>query len=305
MQENVEISIVIPHYNNNLRLKMTLHAVKREVNNAANVEVIVVDNNSAQSPKPVVEGFGFFFLEENRYLNSPYSARNRGIEKASGEVIILLDSACVPQSNWLQNGIECLGKNEADIVSSNIIYEHTSEKPSLSELWDSTFGVNARKSIEKREYAPGGSLFIKRNVFNTLGLFNEGIRSGGDYTFTNTAVKRGYRLMFCEYSVVKYPAKSYADLKAKAIRVGKGQIDVWRSSGRFWLYFVKFLFKPFYPPSPRAVYDAYASAGKSYRLNRSMLVRLFLFGWHLRWLQYYGNLSGLTGLIKLGLCFKK
>jgi len=275
MPEHAKTSVVIPHYNNNHRLKKTLYAVKREISNQKNIQVIVVDNKSELSPKAMVEDLGFFFLEETAYLNSPYSARNRGIEKAVGDIIILLDSTCVPQSNWLQNGLQFLSKNDADIASSNILYEYSSGEPTLSEVWDSEFGVNVKKSIERRNYAPGGCLFIKRSMFDTLGLFDEGIRSGGDYTFTNTAVKLGYKLMFCENSVVKYPAKNYAELKTKAVRVGKGQIGVWYSSSKFWRYFVKFLFKPFYPPNPKRISLAYKSARKLYNNKRVLFFQLF------------------------------
>lgn len=305
MPEHTKTSIVIPHYNNNNRLEKTLYAVKREIGNQKNVQVIVVDNKSERCPKSLVEGFGACFLEETTHLYSPYSARNRGIEKSDGEIIILLDSTCVPQRNWLHKGLQFLSKNEADIVSSNILYEHSPGKPTLSQVWNSCFGVDAKKSIDKRGYAPGGCLFIKRSVFDTLGLFAEGIRSGGDYTFTNTAVRLGYKLMFCEDSVVKYPAKSYAELKAKSIRVGKGQVGVWLSSGKFWFYFVKFLFKPFYPPNLKRISLAYKSKHKLYSYNKVLFFQLFFLGWHLRLLQFYGNLLGLACIIKSKPRFQK
>ncbi len=304
MLESLNVSVVIPHYNNLSRLAQTLSAVKRETNNLKNIQVIVVDNKSGLSPRSVVEDLGFLFLEETYYLNSPYSARNRGIEKTTGDIIILLDSTCVPQKNWLKNGLEFMIRNEADIMSANIVYEYSS-KPSLSEIWDSAFGVNVKKSIENRNYAPGGCLFIKQGVFDTLGLFQEGLRSGGDYTFTNTAVNQGYKLMFCENAVVKYPAKKFPELKKKAIRVGRGQIRVWLSSGRFWRYFVKFLFKPYYPPSPKRIHRAYESVRKSSVYNRLLFAQLFFLDWYFRLLQCYGNLFELTSKLKTKLTLQK
>ncbi len=295
--QHSRVSIVIPHYNNSQRLAETLTAVKNEIACEDVVEVIVVDNNSDVSPKALVESFGFVFLAEATYLNSPYSARNRGIEKTKGDPVILLDSTCVPQKNWLSNGLKFMYETSADIVSSNIVYEFSSEKPSVSEIWDSVFGVNVKKSIENNQYAPGGSLFIRRHLFNTLGLFSEGIRSGGDYSFTNTAYKKGYRLLLCKDSVVKYPAKKFAALKKKSIRVGKGQIGIWRSKGKFWQYFAKFLLKPFYPPNPINLYKRLKNVNEQINCSGFLVLRICFFDWYLRVLQTYGNLISLFVLV--------
>ncbi len=297
MLNYLKASIVIPHFNNNLRLEKTLYAVKREINKQKNIQVIVVDNKSDLSPRSFVEDLGFLFLEETKYLNSPYSARNRGVEKAAGDIIILLDSTCVPQKNWLITGLEFMSNNDADIVSANIVYEYASSKPTLSEIWDTALGVNVKKSIEKRDYAPGGCLFIKRGVFDTLGLFKEGLRSGGDYTFTNMAVNQGYKLMFCENAVVKYPAKKLPELKKKTIRVGRGQIGIWQTSGVFWKYFAGFIIKPFYPPNPATLFNRLKNREKQIKFDWFLLARIYFLHWYLRILQTYGNLTGLFSLV--------
>jgi len=287
------ISIIIPHYNNNNRLKKTLESISEQINTRPDVEVIVVDNASDNPPGILVQDFGFRYLSETKYKNSPYSARNRGIEVAKGEIIILLDASCVPQPNWLKNGLMHLKRFDADIVSANIVYEYSSQKPGIAEIWDATFGVNVKIAIVKHKYAPGGCLFVKRAVFDKLGKFEEGIRSGGDFSFTNQAVLNGMSLLFCEDAVVKYPAKKFPELTRKAIRVGKGQIGIWIKSGKFWKYFTKSILKPFYLPNPIVIkrnLDTLCLQGK---WPKFIFIRLYLFSWYLRVLQFIGNVLGM------------
>lgn len=292
------VSIIIPHFNNNRRLEKTLEALSVQDYPRDKYEVIVVDNGSDRSPEELVKRFSCTLLNETTYLNSPYSARNRGIEKARGDIIVLLDSTCVPyRANWLQEGMAMLINSGADIVSGNIVYEFGSEIPATAELWDSIFGVNAKKAIEKNNYAPGGCLFIRRSLFDTLGMFEEGIRSGGDYALTNKAVRNGYKLIYCENVIVKYPAKKIQTLRKKAIRVGRGQIGIWKGSGKFWLYFSKYFLKSLYPPNPGRIIKAI-----QYRteldLNWKTFLKLYFFDWYMRILQTYGNTIQLLSLLR-------
>src|SRR5690554_3198868 len=166
------VSIIIPHYNNSKRLQEVLHGIANQTGDI-DFEVIVADNNSTQSLK-FLEEFSFVRLvHEKKYLNSPYSARNRGIEQAKGEILAFIDSTCVPDSSWLSEGINAYSK-EIDIVAGNVKFLF-SANPSLGELYDSLFHVNAEASA-KRGFILGGNFFIKAGVFKVLGLYPEGQR---------------------------------------------------------------------------------------------------------------------------------
>src|SRR5699024_9578738 len=75
------------------------------------IEVICVDNGSTSSIEqnsPILSGVNIVVLSETNYLNSPYSARNRGIEQAKGEVLVFADANSMPESAWLKEGVHCL-----------------------------------------------------------------------------------------------------------------------------------------------------------------------------------------------------
>lgn len=102
-----EISVVICTYNRHALLKETLTSlVRQEVKNIKH-EVIVVDNNSTDRTKEVVEDFQRRQPHVFRYAFEPKQglshARNRGVAEARGEVIAFTDDDVIVDKNWLQN----------------------------------------------------------------------------------------------------------------------------------------------------------------------------------------------------------
>src|SRR5690554_2380493 len=107
MINSIPVSVIIPHYNNTKRLREVLCGISSQTW-VKGCEVIVVDNGSTENLNFLGE-FNFVrLIHEKQYLNSPYSARNRGIEQASGEYLAFIDATCVPESNWLEEGVKAL-----------------------------------------------------------------------------------------------------------------------------------------------------------------------------------------------------
>ncbi len=102
-------SVVIPTYNRLEDLRRVVAAVQAEVRRSgAGVEIVVVDDGSsdgtwewlsARAPESAVAAL--------RQPNSgPASARNRGVETATGEIVLFLGDDTVPQSGWLAAHLE-------------------------------------------------------------------------------------------------------------------------------------------------------------------------------------------------------
>jgi len=99
------ISIIIPVFNNAQGLERTLTAISKQIYPCDRFETIVIDNGSDDSPKLISDRFEAIYIEEHKHLGSPYSARNRGLEIAKGEIIALLDTTCTPIDVWLAQGV--------------------------------------------------------------------------------------------------------------------------------------------------------------------------------------------------------
>src|SRR5690554_1095025 len=118
---NVVSSIIIPVYNDFIDLKKTLKVIYISFKHYNKSEIIVVDNGSTENIKSILEEYpNIKIIEELEKLNSPYSARNRGIEISRGNYIILLDSTCKPDEFWLVNLMNTTLENNIMIAGGNV-----------------------------------------------------------------------------------------------------------------------------------------------------------------------------------------
>jgi len=224
-------SIIIPVYNDKERLKSTLKAIKDQIATEQNIEAIVIDNGSTDDTVQWLERSDQIkLLSETKNLNSPYSCRNRGIEIAKGDVIILLDATCCPQIDWLAKGLRYLESTQADIVGGNVVFDFEG-KVTGAKLYDSMTNIKMEESI-KKGVAKTANLFIKKSVFDKIGLFPEGIRSGADVRWTYKATSSGLKLVFCPEAIVYKPARSFKELVKKQWRVGLHQPLIWKDQGK-------------------------------------------------------------------------
>ena len=219
-------SIIIPVYNDSEDLKLVLDAINRQDFPAENVETFVVDNGSSDDSIEVAKGFSFVnVLLEHEYLNSPYSCRNRGIENASGDIIVLLDASCKPAPNWLQAAKKCSDQADTDILGGDVKFDFKG-KVTAGKVYDSITNIRMQESIEQKGVAKTANLFIRKGVFEKMGVFPEGLRSGGDVRWTAKATRDGYKLEFCKDAVVYKTARSFWELLKKQWRVAKHQPEI-------------------------------------------------------------------------------
>ena len=91
------ISVVVCTYNGHRTIRDCLEGLLRL--EYANFEVIVVDDGSTDATGDIAEQYGFRLIRtENRGLSS---ARNTGLEAATGELVAYLDDDAYPDPHWL------------------------------------------------------------------------------------------------------------------------------------------------------------------------------------------------------------
>jgi glycosyltransferase involved in cell wall biosynthesis len=98
-----QVSVVIPVYNGEKTLRKCLESVSNQTYD--NYSIIVVDNNSSDNSKAIIEEFQkrnsnlsyIFEQEQGRGI-----ARNAGINSVKGEIIAMTDSDCVVPKNWIE-----------------------------------------------------------------------------------------------------------------------------------------------------------------------------------------------------------
>lgn len=254
------VSVIIPVFNDSETIYDTLNNLQDQNYQNNMYEIIVVDNGSTDNTINIVQRFDdVILLYEHDNLYSPYSARNRGIEKAKGDIIALLDATCIPGKEWLIKGVHCLQGDNAKIAGGNVVFRY-GNKRTASMMYDAINNIKMKESILERKVAKTANLFILRDVFDKVGFFPEGVRSGADVRWTRKATNSGLKMNFCEEALVSKSARPFVELIKKQWRVGLAQPKIWEEENKD-LSILKHFFKIFLPVRPNAIRTAIKKRG--------------------------------------------
>jgi len=102
-------SVVIPTYNRIGALQTVVAAVQDQARPyGTEVEIVVVDDGSSDGTSDWLAAYGgepgFRFIRQKN--SGPARARNRGVEEATGELILFLGDDTEPQAGWLGAHLE-------------------------------------------------------------------------------------------------------------------------------------------------------------------------------------------------------
>jgi len=169
-------SVIIPALNEAENLARNLPAVIAQL--GPSDELIVVDNGSNDDTAAVAKEFGVRVVHEP--VRGRSQARNRGIQIATGEVLVFLDADCRPSSNWLGDllapfrnpSIGCVGGGIRLHYAANELGDYLCSKGHLSQEVNFSHGF--------LPYAGSGNVAFRRNVIKRIGGFDETLYAGHD-----------------------------------------------------------------------------------------------------------------------------
>lgn len=188
-EDNVELSIITINYNNAEGLQRTICSVINQTFN--NFEYIIVDGGSSDESVEMIKKYESSIDKwVSEKDNGIYNALNKGIQMATGDYLLFLNSG-----DHFYNS-EVLYKNqyhihEKDLIAFDIhllglehdcIHKHPDELL-FSFLFEETFAHQ--------------SVFIKRHLFDKIGLYDENLKIVADWKFFIHAVASG-----CSYKSV-------------------------------------------------------------------------------------------------------
>jgi cellulose synthase/poly-beta-1,6-N-acetylglucosamine synthase-like glycosyltransferase len=107
-QEDIRASVMVSTRNRSEKLRLFLDAMKANaLSEVAPIEVLVIDNNSSDATKQVVERYTSLGKPVFRYLlqTEPGKSRalNAALREARGEIIAFTDDDCIPSPGWIKN----------------------------------------------------------------------------------------------------------------------------------------------------------------------------------------------------------
>ena len=242
------VSVIIPVFNDSARLKSCLQALEAQTYPQHLYEVIVIDNNSTEDIRAIATEFKRVFDSES--TPGSYAARNKGISLAKGDIFAFIDSDCLPVAQWIEQGIKVLQAETADLVGGEVTFTFSPQK-TLSEIYDSMTNMQIEQNIQERKVCKTANLFVQKYVFQSVGLFPNGLKSGGDVIWTKKATDIGFKLVYAAEAEVLHPARRLLPLLKKQYRVGRGQPHIWSKQGQTKKQMLLKTINCFRPPSPR------------------------------------------------------
>jgi len=176
----MKLSVITVNLNNKTGLERTIKSVFEQ--NYSDFEFIIIDGNSIDGSADVIKegstkntGIQFLWISEND--TGIYQAMNKGIQIASGDYLLFLNSGDFLVNNKVLEEVFFV-PHSADLllcgcnISENGKIIFTTNPPSLI-----SFGYLYNQGISHQ------STFIKREVFEKYGLYREDFKYNGDIEF--------------------------------------------------------------------------------------------------------------------------
>lgn len=130
----MNVSIIIPAYNNAKTIKSVLEALKNQEYSQGQVEIIVVDDKSKDSTVEICEAAGVRLVKNQQNGGLGYSL-NKGIRLSKYEIVVMLHGDAVPLSKvWLRDLVAPLA--DPSIVASCSLQENPTVTEGRLCLWE-------------------------------------------------------------------------------------------------------------------------------------------------------------------------
>lgn len=220
-------TVIIPHYNDPIRLERCLAALMPQVRVCPEVDVVVVDN--ASNPPLSEELTGRFgeILFVNEMERGAAIARNRGVNATRSERLFFLDADCVPDSDWLVTALRV--SDRAPLVGGQVsVFDETLPPRSGAQAFEAVFAFDNQRYVESVGFSVTANLLTRRSVFERVGGFRAGVPEDLDWCRRATAA--GFTLVFSEELKVSHPSRAdWVSLKLKWRRLVD---EAWEMSRR-------------------------------------------------------------------------
>lgn len=225
------VQIVIPVYNDSYGIQTTLKSLLTQ--SATDRSVVVVDNDSTdhttKTAQSYICGHDHLTLCHETRVQSSYAARNTGIRNTNADVFAFLDADMTVTDDYFGRALTHLRDDDLDYLGCRVDLTIPDGERTLTARYNAHTGFPVEQYLARHRYAPTCAMFVRRAVFEDVGLFDPRLVSGGDMEFGNRVDAAGYEMGYCADAVVHHPVRSsFRSLYGKNVRVGRGHAQLQR-----------------------------------------------------------------------------
>ncbi|WP_242928048.1 glycosyltransferase family 2 protein [Pontibacter vulgaris] len=175
----MKVSIITIVYNNRETIADAIKSVLGQT--YKNIEYIVVDGLSTDGTVDIIRSYGSritkFVSEKDGGL---YDAINKGIRMATGDVVGLLHSDDIFGSpDAIEHVVNAFQMHATDSVYADLVYVDRAKPDKIIRNWKS--GAYKRQNFIYGWMPPHPTFYVKKTVYDRLGLYNMSFKSAADY----------------------------------------------------------------------------------------------------------------------------
>jgi succinoglycan biosynthesis protein ExoA len=240
------VSIVMPVLNEEAYLRGTLEMLLDQEYPRAAMEILVVDGGSMDGTREIARAYErrgepVRLVHNLRRWSS--AARNRGVSRARGEIILVIDGHCeLPDRRNLANLVRAFEKSDADIVGRPqplIVRGASPLQQAIAWARACWLGHHPDSYIycEVDQFVPALSVgaAYRRSVFDRIGYFDESFDACEDVDFNYRADQAGLSCYLAWQARVHYhPRHTLGGLFRQLARYGRGRVRLSRKHPRTW-----------------------------------------------------------------------
>ncbi|MBO3116691.1 glycosyltransferase [Winogradskyella sp. DF17] len=172
----MKLSIITINYNNAIGLKKTMESIASQ--SWRDFEHIVIDGNSSDHSSDIVKSFNYPQLSYLSEADSGiYNAMNKGIDKASGKYLLFLNSGDTLENPEVLDKVNPYFAEDYSVLSGHIIFDEPNGKRLREHPEKMTFSYLVGNAVSHP------STFIKRDLFQKYGKYNERFKIVSDWAF--------------------------------------------------------------------------------------------------------------------------
>lgn len=177
----MKISIITATYNSEKTISDTLESVLKQT--YGNYEHIIVDGLSNDNTMKIVKSYEEKYNGKLKYISQKdsglYDAMNKGIKMATGDVIGILNSDDMyANENVLKTIVNKFEETNCYGTYANLVFMDEETMSIPQRVWKSKKG-----KIKDGWHPAHPTLYLKREVYDKIGLFNLKYRIAADYDF--------------------------------------------------------------------------------------------------------------------------
>jgi cellulose synthase/poly-beta-1,6-N-acetylglucosamine synthase-like glycosyltransferase len=203
------VSIVVPCYNEEEYIRRCIESLQNQ-NYDGNYEIIAVDNGSTDKTVDILLEEKIILEKEQK--RGPAAVRNRGIQKAKGDIILFIDGDCVASENWLRSLVSWLDDENIGCVAGEIEPLKTIDTSPLEKYLIEKGHLSQKQHMTHPflPYAATANAGYKRQIFEAVGLFDEKLQNGEDADLCwRMQLQSKYKIHYVPEAVVYHPYESH------------------------------------------------------------------------------------------------